>query len=30
MQINDIDSLKKEIEQKIKDNKNLIPKYFLY
>ena len=29
-QINDIDSLKKEIEKKIKDNKNLIPKYFLY
>jgi hypothetical protein len=29
-QIDDICSLKKEIEQKIKDNKNLIPKYFLY
>ena len=29
-QIDDISSLKKEIEQKIKDNKNLIPKYFLY
>jgi len=29
-QINDIDSLKKEIKQKINDNKNLIPKYFLY
>jgi hypothetical protein len=29
-QINDIYSLKKEIEQKINDNKNLISKYFLY
>lgn len=29
-QIDVMGSLKKEIEQKIKDNKNLIPKYFLY